>query len=597
MFVFTIIKQISELLSLSEKKNFFLLLLLIMIMAILDTLGIVSIIPFIAVLANPDLIETNFLLSKLFDFSKKLGVSNILEFNFLMGIFFFILFITSLLVRAFTNYMLINYSLMLEYSVSKRFFDAYLNQSYSWFLNRHSADLSKNMLSEINLTINGSVSPVLMIISQSVCVLLISLLLIIIDPKLSLIISSTFIFFYSLIYLFFKSVLSKIGASRYSANTKRYNIVTEAFGAIKELKLLSLEKFYYGKFKVPAKIFAKNQAIAKALSSLPRYFIEAISFGGLVLLILFLLKKSNNFSEIIPLLAVYAFAGYRIIPSIQQIYSSFTQIKFTGPALENLYNEYINLKHTKSNQINNSDKLTLKKSICLNNVSFTYPNSKKTSIDGVNIEIEALKKTAIVGLTGSGKTTIIDLILALLEPNHGTLEVDGTIIDKSNKKKWQSKIGYVPQQIYLTDNTILKNIAFGVDDQDIDYLRAQSSAKVANLHEFVMNDLPQKYETYIGERGVRLSGGQKQRIGIARAIYHKPDVLILDEATNALDYLTENTVMQAIENFDSNITLILITHRLSIVKEFDKIFLIDKGKLVGSGTYEQLEKENNIFKT
>jgi len=596
MIVFNNLKLIQKLLSQKDKKKFFLLLFSIIMMSILDTIGIASIMPFIAVLANPGLIETNSFLIELYNLSKQLGVSEIKEFNFLLGVIFFTLLITSLLIRAFTTYMMINYSLILEYSVSKRLFEAYLHQPYSWFLDRHSADLSKNMLSEVNLTINNSVSPILTIISQTIGVMLILFLLVVVDPMLSLIISSIFISSYFIIYFFFKNILSKIGSARYVANTKRFNVVTEAFGAIKELKLAGLEKYYFTRFKKPAEIFAKNQAIAKTLSSLPRYFIEGVAFGGMVLLILFLLKNSNNFSEILPILAVYTFAGYRIIPSIQQIYSSLTQLRFSGPAIENLVNEYINLKYIKPKQINKFDKLNLKESIVLNSLSFSYPNSEKASLNSVNIKIEAFKKVAIVGLTGSGKTTIIDLILGLLEPKQGTIEVDGIIICPDNKKIWQSKIGYVPQQIYLSDDTIEKNIAFGIDEVDVDHARVEKVAKVANLHEFVINNLPKKYETYIGERGIRLSGGQKQRIGIARALYHKPDVLILDEATSALDNLTENAVMQAIKNLNKDLTIILISHRLSIVKGFDKIFLINEGKVVASGTFELLEKNNNFFR-
>jgi ABC-type multidrug transport system fused ATPase/permease subunit len=315
----------------------------------------------------------------------------------------------------------------------------------------------------------------------------------------------------------------------------------------------------------------------------------------MLLLILFLLKSSKNILEIFPILAVYTFAGYRIIPSVQQIYSSLTQLRFSGPAINKLVNEYVNLGHIKPKQVNKLQTLDLKKSIDLNNVSFIYPNSEKTSLNNVNIKFEAFQKIGIVGLTGSGKTTIIDLILGLLEPTQGTIEVDGKIICSDNKRIWQNKIGYVPQQIYLSDDTIKKNIAFGVDEENINYARVQKVAEVANLHDFIIKDLPKKYETCIGERGVRLSGGQKQRIGIARALYHDPSVLILDEATSALDSLTENTVMQAIKNLDKDITIILISHRLSIIKEFDKIFLISKGKVVDSGTFEMLEKNNNFF--
>ena len=257
----------------------------------------------------------------------------------------------------------------------------------------------------------------------------------------------------------------------------------------------------------------------------------------------------------------------------------------------------MNLKLTDIEKTNLS-KINLNNSIKLSDINFSYGNNDQKVLKDINLKITAFSKVAFVGATGSGKTTIVDLILGLLIPkNGGTLSVDKSVITENNKRSWQRKIGYVPQQIYLADDTVAANIAFGKDPKDIDQERIEKVSKIANLHNFVVNELPIKYQTTIGERGVRLSGGQRQRIGIARALYHNPQVLILDEATSALDNLTEQAVMEAVHNLGGNITIILIAHRLSTVKKCDTIFLLEKGELKKQGTFEELAKVSDHFRT
>ena len=240
--------------------------------------------------------------------------------------------------------------------------------------------------------------------------------------------------------------------------------------------------------------------------------------------------------------------------------------------------------------------MPLKKVISLKNIFYSYPSSQITTLKDINLSIPAYSTVGIVGPTGSGKTTTVDIILGLLEPKKGKLEVDGKVIDKDNLKAWQSSIGYVPQQIYLADDTVTANIALGRDPKYIDQNAVERAAKIANVHEFIINELPLKYETTVGERGIRLSGGQRQRIGIARALYHNPQLLILDEATNALDNLTEQAVMDAVNNLGNEITIILITHRLSTVKKCDNIFLLEKGELKQQGTFEKLIQLSDNFR-
>ena len=319
-------------------------------------------------------------------------------------------------------------------------------------------------------------------------------------------------------------------------------------------------------------------------------------FGGIILLVLTLLKSGEEFNHIVPLISFYAFAGYRLMPALQQIYSSLADIRFSKPALDSLHKDLKNLKKRKDRKSKASKEVLFKKSIKLKNISFSYPKEKNYTLKNISLTIPAFSKTGIVGGTGGGKTTLVDIILGLLDSDKGQMLIDGIRINSKNKRQWQNKIGYVPQQIYLSDSSIAENIAFGVDKGKIDLEKVKSVAKIANLHDFIVKNLKYSYRSKIGERGVRLSGGQQQRIGIARALYHDPKVLILDEATSSLDNVTEKDVTQAIDRLSKKITIIKIAHRLNSVKNCDKILLIHKGTIKANGTYSELLKKNKYFK-
>ena len=280
------------------------------------------------------------------------------------------------------------------------------------------------------------------------------------------------------------------------------------------------------------------------------------------------------------------------MPALQQIYGCFAQLTFIGPSLRKLYEDLNNLKPFNQNQ--DRGVLSLKKAIVLKNIDYNYPNTAKAALRNISMNIPVKSTVGLVGVTGSGKTTVVDIILGLLEVQKGILEVDGTVITKKNVRSWQRSIGYVPQHIFLTDNSFAANIAFGVDYEDINQEAVIKASKIANLHSFI-NDLPEQYQTKIGERGARLSGGQRQRIGIARALYHNPEVLILDEATSALDNQTEQVVMEAINNLGKSVTTILIAHRLDTLKNCNIIFKFDNGQLISQGPFKKLfnNKDNN----
>ena len=582
------IKKLSKLLSKNERKKAFLLTFFFFISAILDVLGVASIIPLIALLSNPNLIESNVLINKVYVF---FNMNDPQIFLFYLGGSFFIFFIIFMVVKTLSTYFQFRFTLMCEYSIGKRLLQNYLHQSYSWFLDSHSSDLAKNILSTVNQVINQALLPFFNLISQSMITLFIITLLVYIDPKLTIYIGLTFGIVYGITYGLFINALNRNGLARVKNDQERYTALSNAFGSIKETKLGNLENFFIKQFSGPAKNFAKNQASGQIIGLLPRYLFEAIAFGGLLLIILYLMRQSNNFITILPILSLYAFAGYRLMPALQQVYVALTSLRFASAAINSVY-KYRPVRYD-TNAI--KEKLDFKKEVSLKNITYHYPKSTKTNLNKISIKILAKSITGVVGLSGSGKTTLADIILGLLEPQEGTLKIDNKIINKNNLASWQNNIGYVPQQIFLTDQSISSNIAFGVDRELIDHDAVEHASKIANLHNFVINELPDKYDTIIGERGIRLSGGQRQRIGIARALYNNPSILILDEATNALDNLTEKAVMDSLYNLRNKITIILIAHRLNTIKKCDQVFLIDQGEIIDSGNYDELSKNSKSF--
>ncbi|OUU28725.1 MAG: ABC transporter ATP-binding protein [Candidatus Endolissoclinum sp. TMED37] len=588
------VKKILGLLTSREKKQFYFLFILILFMALLEALGVASILPFFSILTNPELVESNKYLIYLYNLSNKFGINNINDFILLFGALTFVLFIMSLLIKAIATYLQIRFTLMREFTIGKRLIEGYLHQPYNWFLKKNSAELGKSILSEVSLVIYGSIIPLINLIAQTTVALALITLIFIVDPFLALRVALVLATCYLIIFLTLKNFISKIGHERVKDNDTRFKIVSEAFGAVKEIKFGGLEKKYINRFVEPAKNYAKSLSLVQIIGQLPRYFLEGVALGGMIILVSYLVVSGKNFSGIIPVLALYAFAGYRLIPALQQIYASLTQLNFSRTALNSLHNDLINLKY--KNNENNNQSILIKKHIRLENIKFRYSENKKFVLKNISLSIPTLSKVGFIGSTGAGKTTLIDVILGLLSPQGGKFFVDETTITSKNIRNWQKLIGYVPQQIYLSDDTLASNIAFGVDPKDINFKSLEETTKIANLHNFILDELPNGYETMIGERGIRLSGGQRQRIGIARALYHNPQLLILDEATSSLDNITEKAISDAINNLKNKITIIIIAHRLTTLKNCDKIYLLDNGLIKSSGNYNELLTNSDQFK-
>lgn len=589
-----IFKKLLFLLTPLERKRAGLLILMIMVMALLEMIGVASILPFVTVLTNPDLLETNFILSKIFQTSSAFGVENTQQFIFGLGILVFILLIISVSFKVLTIYTQVRFIEMCQCNISKRLIKGYLHQSYSWFLNRNSADFGKTILSEVNQIVINGIGSIMELISRGMVIIALISLLVVTDPKLALTVGLVLPAIYGIIFRFVKKYLKNFGKESLKNNELRFMTVSEAFGAIKEIKVGGLEKAYINIFSNSAQIFARTQTFARVISQFPRFIIEIIFFGGILLMMFYIMSQTGGLNSALPIISLYVFASYRLMPALQQVYGSFTQLAFVAPSLDKLHEDFKSLKSL--NESLDQEILIINKKIALKNIYYHYPNSSKAVLKNINLTIPSKSTVGFVGVTGSGKTTIVDIILGLLQPQKGTLEVDEKVITKKNLRSWQKSIGYVPQHIYLSDDTVAANIAFGTETKDINQDMIEKASKIANLYKFVVDELPKKFQTTIGERGVRLSGGQRQRVGIARALYRNPKVLILDEATSALDTQTEQVVMDAINNLSKEITIILIAHRLSTVKNCDIIYLLEEGQIKDKGSFKELQNVNEKFR-
>jgi ABC-type multidrug transport system fused ATPase/permease subunit len=593
----TAIRKMLDLLSEKEKVQLYLLLVALTAMALVEVAGIASILPFMAVVGNPDVIQSNRWLMLAYSF---LGFGSLQSFLFFLGLLVLGLLILSNLSKTFITWLTLRYDNRLNYHMANRLLGSYLNRPYVFFLNRNTAEMGKNVLSEVRAVIAGVLSPGIQVISSGLVCLCILALLVAVDPWIALTILVVLGGTYALIYTSARRRLDTIGRQQLEANFLKYKVASEALSGIKDIKILGREHDFLARFSTHALRHAQNNVSAGLIAQLPRYALESIAFGGILLIVLYFLGFGRGLGNVVPVLALYAFAGYRLLPALQQIFSSFAQARSSRPTLDLLHDDLVKSTQRKQeiafSKSQTIKPLLFKQELAIRNLTFSYPGTQEPVLKGIDLTIHANTSVGFVGATGSGKTTTVDVILGLLQPSSGKLLVDSVELCQANLSSWQLNLGYVPQSIFLCDDTITRNIAFGVPDEEIDREAVVRAARIANLDSFVENELENGFNTVIGERGVRLSGGQRQRIGIARALYRDPAVLILDEATSALDGVTEEAVMDALQKLSRKKTIIIIAHRLTTVKDCDVIFIMEHGKVVDQGTYDGLHENSEWFR-
>jgi len=591
----SIFKKVLRLLDERERKRLYLLFGAMTISALIEVAGIVSILPFLALITNPTVINDNRFLNWLYTILKFQSSNRFLIF---IGVMALIILIVSNIVIILTTWGSARFTNMRNFTISRRLLSRYLHQPYAFFLNKNTIELGKNILSEVTIVTSGVLIPLMQIISSGITALFIFAMLIVVEPLLSLsvmvILGAAYVFIYGVV----KKKISDVGKRRFNANKELHKAVYEAFGGIKQLKLLGFEDVFINRFSKPSSEYAKDTATNQIISRIPRYIMEVVAIGGIISVVLYLLASARGLQDILPIIGLFAFAAYRIMPALQNVYASVTNMRFYVYGIDVLYKDMYSFEdktYTTAYSKKKFPPLNMQKELKLEEITFSYPGTKKSVIDNLNIKIDSNTSVAFVGKTGVGKTTIADIILGLLRPSSGRMLVDEVEITDDNLSNWQKNLGYIPQDIYLLDDTVTRNIAFGIPDEKIDMNNVKGAAQIANIHNFVKEELPNGYQTLVGERGIRLSGGQRQRIGIARALYHNPGVLVLDEATSALDGVTEKEVFKAIDNIAQTKTLIMIAHRLTTVRNCDVIYVLKYGKIVGQGKYEELMESNIEF--
>lgn len=585
------------LLDVREKRNAWIVLGIIIVGALTSAIMVVSVMPFLVVLSDPSLIEMKPALVWAYN---TFGFTSTYGFLVGLGVASFAVIVLASVIQIARSWAVARFAMMRIHSISHGLLATYLAQPYAFFLNRHSGEMGTRILAESEQVVGQFMRPAAEFIAACMTTIAIVGLLVWVEPVVAAIAFTALGGIYGAIYVGVRRILSRLGRMRVEANRARFRLANESLTGIKDIKLLGRETAYLHRFEGPSIKVARTAAQIVVFSQVPTLALQAVAFGGIILLCLVLIDPAGVSSgstpgELLPVIGVFAFAGQRLMPELSKLYQSLAQIQAGAAAVEAIYADLALRDTTERPSRTHLEGQGLKNALRIEDVCYSYPKSDQAGLRNVSLTISVGEKIGVVGSTGAGKTTLADLVLGLLEPDQGQLVADGTPINKNNRRAWMRRVGYVPQDIFLIDAPIAENIALGVPPHEIDHERIRRAARIARIDSFIEEELPELYQTHVGERGVRLSGGQRQRIGIARAMYHEADLIVFDEATSALDNLTEAEVMQAIDTLPGDKTVMIIAHRLSTVQRCDRIFVLDKGRVVGCDTWDSLLRENSTF--
>ena len=591
-------KQLKELYSLltdEQRKKLVRLQFLVVLMAFAEFGGVLAIGPFMALVGDMSQLQGNGIVGDLYRLS---GLEDPRAFLFWAGIGVLVALTIAAFISMFTIWRLSIYGARVGSELSSRLYKHYMHQPWLFHASGSSSQLTNQIAQECTRITNGIINPFMQMNARIVMAALMAVAIFVFNPAVAVTGLVVFAFAYGGMYKIVRRRLIRNGDTITEAQRLRFKLMGEGFGGIKDALLLGRQPLFTDRFEKTSARFADAQGKNQAMSQVPRFAMELVAFGSVIFLILYLLAAYNgNLGTILPLLSVYALAGFKLLPAFQQIYSSVSMIRGNVAAFEGLRADLKASARAPRESIVGEitgAHLAPSKSIELRNIQFTYPGKLEPAIRDLNMTIGANKVIGFVGASGSGKSTSIDILLGLIQPEKGELLIDGKPLSKQQLRAWQNALGFVPQSIFLADSSIRENIAFGLPQALIDEEKVQRAATMAHLDE-LLAELPAGLNTRVGERGVQLSGGQRQRIGIARALYHDADVLILDEATSALDGITEKLIMDAIHDFSGKKTIIMIAHRLTTVKQCDNIFMMAQGKVIDSGTFDELAARNLVF--
>ncbi len=551
--------------------------------ALFQVIGVTSIFPFLALAADPDRIRRSHFGTRF------LGMFPPMENRQLLlaaGVIAIAGLLVSNAMNLLAEYARTRYAQNFAHWLRVRLLRRMASQPYTYFLQRNSGDLLKKIIGDVTNYTTGVLLPLLDTVARVLTAVLLLVTLFLVQPVIAVSAAVVLGGFYVITFRVLTRKRREVDENLRVSVGALFREAQQMLGGIKPVKVHRAEEHFLSRFAKHSAVLAKMSARLPVLGNSARYLVEPLAFGGLVVAVLLLAARGRDFSDILPNLGVMALAGYRLLPSLQLLYSQLTQVSSMRHAVDEVYDEFVAVETDRSISVAiSSDVLARAKpfawndAITLRDISFRYSGVSRPALKGISLIIAKNTSLGVIGPTGSGKSTLVDLLLGLYQPATGDILIDGRPLTPALVPAWQAAIGYVPQDIFLIDDTIARNVAFGLPDDEIDPVRLREACATAQILDFIETDLPAGFDTIVGERGIRLSGGQRQRIGLARALYHRPSLLILDEATSALDVATEARLLQALRGLEGKLTMVVAAHRLSTVAGCEKLVDLDNSRL------------------
>lgn len=587
-----------EMLNARERRALLGLIAIIAVAGLGSAGMIASIFPFLSVLSNPERIEEVALLTWTYN---TFGFETAYSFLIAMAVLSLAVVIVANGLQVLRVYAVSKFTANCSRRIGERLFNQYIRQDYTYFLTRNSNEVRTRILGESIQVVGQFYRPIADIVSALLGILAIGAVVLWMDPIVALSAFALLGGCYSIIYLAIRLKLSRLGSIRVMANQRRYRVVGEALDGIKNIKLYDAEQGVSQEYREQAGLFARALVRMQVFTETPVFLLQIIAFGGIILLCTLIVDpmtfgSGGDIAQILPTLGIFAIAGQRMMPELGRLFRGVGQLRFGMAVVESLHAGLTEAPPSLSGGTATPKRIPLKHDIALKKVSFRYPETDTGGLSEADLQVKAGETIGIAGISGAGKTTLADILLGLLRQTEGTFSIDGVPLSSADLPGWRQSVAYVPQEIFLLDTDVMGNIAYGVPREQIDLARVRKAAQRAELDEFIMQQLERGYETQIGEKGIRLSGGQRQRMGIARALYRDADVIVMDEATSALDTMTERNVMDAIASLHGDKTLFIIAHRMSTLSGCDRILVLDKGRVAGLGTWDEMARENKIFR-
>lgn len=575
-----IIKKLSVVLSKRQKRRVVILLFLILIGAILETLGVSMILPIVTAVVEPDVFTKNRIVVEI---CGALGLESLEEFVIVMIIALILIFVLKNAYLLFMYYVQHTFICNSQFLISRDLLRIYFNKPYEFYLNANTSDVLRTVYSDTT-GVFSLLLECIQFISELIIAVCLGLVLLVIDFQMMVVMCAVLFGVTALIALLFKPKMGRIGQEARVRQSRMYNSIIQSIMGIKDVKIFAKEESFLEEYENNGRKFYNLSRSQKVLGSAPRLIIESVCIGGILAYLGAMIAFGHSVTSMLPQLTAFALAAVRLMPCANRMSTYLANIAYYKPTLDFVY-ENVEMPQNIKEEYNpktanrtGKAKLPFEDKITIENITYQYPNSDKKIFERASMSIPIGKSVGIVGKSGAGKTTLVDIMLGLLDAQEGRILCDGTDV-LSNYAGWLHNIGYIPQSINLIDDTIRANVAFGIPREKVDEKRVWEVLEEAQLTSFV-EEQPEGLDTEIGERGIRMSGGQRQRLGIARALYHDPELLILDEATSALDNDTEAAIMEAINNFHGKKTMLIIAHRLKTIESCDMIFAVEDGRIV-----------------